>query len=80
MSLYNHERPHSMIKYKTPCRAEEEFTIKHGVSIEYHLEYGGFKLQIFCDFTFDLQLFLISNWSSAKSFMLETSQIRVFSA
>lgn len=34
MSFYNHERPHSMIKYKTPCQAEEEFARKHGVSIE----------------------------------------------
>ena len=34
MSFYTHERPHSMIKYKTPCQAEEEFALKHGVFIE----------------------------------------------
>lgn len=34
ISFYNHERPHSIIKYKTPCKAEEEFAKKHGVSFE----------------------------------------------
>ena len=33
ISYYNNERPHSMIKYKTPRQAEEDYARKHGVTI-----------------------------------------------